>query len=102
MAMTNYGTILDENFKKLKGFFVNSQKERPKTLFPAYNLFSNLRCNDEENQLEIVIKSDIPADILNKLNGIQLEALEQTLSRKASVCQTSLRTHISLGLIWCD
>ncbi|KAG7001307.1 hypothetical protein G7Y79_00032g066600 [Physcia stellaris] len=73
--------------QKLKGFFVDPNKERPRTQLPAYTLFSNLKCNEEENQLELVVKSDIPADIRDKLNDTQLDALVQALGHKASVCQ---------------
>lgn len=87
--MASYGTVLDEDFKKLKSFFVDPKMERPRTQLPAYTLFSNLKCNDEENQLELVAKTDIPADIRDKLNDTQLDALVQALGHKASVCQVS-------------
>ena len=48
-------------------------------------LVSSLKCNNEENHVEIVTKSNLSADIRDKLNDIQLDALLQALGHRASV-----------------
>lgn len=71
---------------KLKGFLVDPEKQRAQSLLPVDALFGNLKCNHAENRLEVG-DSQVPADILEKLNDSQQKALYQTLSFQASITQ---------------
>ena len=84
--VSKFGQSLDKESKKLRGFFVDPDKEvLPKSKLPVDMLFSSPECQANKNDLPTDIGA--LADIIDLLDETQTEAFTNALSHTISITQ---------------
>ncbi|KAL8878671.1 MAG: hypothetical protein Q9198_003572 [Flavoplaca austrocitrina] len=86
-SLSRFGQDLDNESKKLRGFFVDEKKEvLPKSKLPVDMLFSGPECVAAENALPATDMGAL-ADIVDRLDPTQTKAFTNAMDHAISVAQ---------------